>query len=148
MTFDREAFYGIMGRDAFVELAGVEVVRAEAGFAEVRLPVTAKVLNGHGKVHGGAIFTLADYAGAIASNLHGETTMAVNGAISFMRGVTSGHVTARARTVKSGKRMKFQVVEVFDAEERLVATFQGGSMHVPRRDGSGDEAAGPANCEA
>lgn len=135
--FDREKFYDIMGHDAFITLAGVEVVRAEAGFAEVRLPVTPKVLNGHGKVHGGALFTLADYAGAIASNLHGETTMAVNGSISFMRGVTEGHVTARARTVKNGRRMKFLVAEIFDAEERLVAVFQGGAMHVPRRDAAG-----------
>ena len=135
--FDRQAFYDIMGRDAFIELAGIEIIDAGAGFSEVRLPVTDKVKNGHGKLHGGALFTLADYAAAIASNLYGETTMAVNGSISFLRGVTDGHVTARARTVKSGKRMKFQVVEVFDAEERLVAIFQGGAMHVPRRDSSG-----------
>lgn len=135
--FDKEKFYDIMGYDAFITLAGVEVVQAEAGFAEVRLPVTPKVLNGHGKVHGGALFTLADYAGAIASNLHGETTMAVNGSISFMRGVTEGHVTARARTVKDGRRMKFIVAEIFDVDERLVAVFQGGAMHVPRRDGAG-----------
>lgn len=136
--FDKQAFYDIMGRDAFIELAGIEILDAGAGFAEVRLPVTDKVKNGHGKLHGGALFTLADYAGAIASNLHGETTMAVNGSISFMRGVTGGHVTARARTVKSGKRMKFQVVEIFDAEERMVAVFQGGAMHVPRRDGTNE----------
>lgn len=136
--FDKEEFYRIMGRDAFVELAGVEIVEAGAGFAEVRLPVTPKVLNGHGKVHGGAIFTLADYAAAIASNLYGETTMAVNGSISFLRGVTEGHVVARAKTVKAGRRMKFQVVEIFDASERLVAVFQGGAMHVPRRNGEKD----------
>lgn len=131
---DQEEFIRLMGVDNYAALAGMEVIRAEPGCAEVRMPVAEKLLNGHGNLHGGALFTLADYAGAIASNFFGEATMAVNGAISYLRPVRGGHVIARAKTTKTGRRMNFLQVEIYDAEERLVATFQGGAMRAVRKD--------------
>lgn len=133
---DRERFREIMGVDNYADLAGMEVIRAEPGYAEVRMPLTEKVMNGHGNLHGGAMFTLADYAGAIASNMHGAPTLAVNGSISFLRAVRSGHVLARARTVKTGRRMNFVSVDIVDGSDRLVATFQGGAMAVGEKGGN------------
>lgn len=128
--FDKEKLFQAMGRDAFADLAGMEVVDAGPGRAEVVMPVVPAILNGHGKVHGGALFTLADYAAAVASNLQGDPTMATNGSISFLRAVSDGRVVAKARTVKSGRRMKYQVVDMFDDAGNLVAVFQGGAIVV------------------
>lgn len=137
MLFDklsnRDAVEPLLGRDAFAERAGMEVVRAEPGYAEVRLPLSPGVLNGHGNLHGGALFTLADYAGAVASNMLGEATAAITGSISFLASVRGGHVVASARTVKAGRRVTFQTVEIRDAEGTLVATFQGTAAKVRRK---------------
>lgn len=122
-----------MGHDAFARHAGMEVLAAERGYAKVRLPVARHTLNGHGNLHGGALFTLADYTAAIASNMFGDATMAVNGSICFLNAVREGWVTAEARTVKSGRRVKFMLVEIHDQEGKLVATFQGTSVTVPRQ---------------
>lgn len=130
---DKKEITGLMGRDAYAELTGLEIIRAEAGNAEVRLPVTPDILNGHGNVHGGALYTLADYTSAVASNLFGTPTIAANGSISYLKPVRSGYVTARAKTVKAGKRMNFQVVELYDAEGGLAAVFQGSSITVKRK---------------
>ena len=131
---NRDEVEPLLGIDAFAEQMGMEVLRAEAGYAEVRLPLSPGVMNGHGNLHGGAMFTLADYAGALASNMYGEATMAVNGSISFMNAVRGGHVVAKARTVKAGRRVKFQVVDIYDADDTLVATFQGAAMTVRRKE--------------
>ena len=133
---DKERFLELMGVDNYAVLAGMEVVKADPGYAEVKLPITQKVLNGHGNLHGGALFTLADYAGAVASNMHGRATMAVNGSISFMRAVQSGYVLARATTVKTGRRINFITVEIVDDQDRPIASFQGGAMAVERKDGN------------
>ena len=130
---DEPGWLEAMGRDAYAELTGLEVAEARAGHAVVRLAVTPRILNGHGNVHGGAFFTLADYAAALASNLHGVPTMAVNGNINFLRAVRSGSLTATARTVKSGRRMKFIMVEIRDDAGVLAAVFQGGSITAPRK---------------
>lgn len=137
MLFDkipnRDRATELLGRDEFARTAGMEVLKAEPGVAVVRMPVAGHLKNGHGALHGGALFTLADYASAIASNMYGEPTVALNGSISFLSSVRDGHVEARARTVKAGKRVKYQVVDVFDADEQLVATFQSGAITVKRK---------------
>lgn len=130
---DAERFRAVLGTDKFALHMGCEILQARPGYAEVKLPLSEKVMNGHGNLHGGVLFALADFAAAIAANLHDAPTMAVNGSISFLSAVREGHVVAQARTVKNGGRMKFQTVEIFDAKGRLVAVFQGGSMHVPPR---------------
>ncbi|MCL2001726.1 MAG: PaaI family thioesterase [Planctomycetes bacterium] len=130
---DKKCWLEIMGHDAYAELIGLEVVHAEPGRAEVRLTITPKVLNGHGNVHGGAIFTLADYAGALASNMLGDPTIATNGSIAFLRPAGSGILTAKARTVKSGRRMKYLVVDICNDRDELIAVFHGGAITVHRK---------------
>ncbi len=129
---DTQDWLDVMGHDAYAATTGLEVVRAEPGYAEVRLPITPKILNGHGNVHGGAIFTLADYAGALASNMYGDATMATNGSISFLRPVNGAVLVAKARTIKAGRRMKYQQVDMYDDRGELVATFQGAAITVNR----------------
>jgi acyl-CoA thioesterase len=116
-----------MGVDNYADATGLEVLAAGAGHARVRLPVTDAIRNGHGNVQGGAYFTLADYSAAIASNMYGTPTVAVNGTISFLSPVRAGFLVAEAKTVKAGKRMHFMTVEIRDADDRLVAVFQGAS---------------------
>ncbi len=127
---DKKELARLMGHDKYAELTGLEVLRAKPGEVEVRLPVTEKIVNGRGNVHGGALFTLADYTAAAASNMFGTPTMATNGSISYLRAVRSGHVTAIAKTVKNGKRMTFQTVEMFNDRGELVAIFQGAAIAV------------------
>ncbi len=122
-----------MGRDAYAHQSGLEVLAADRGYAKVRLPVAPHTLNGHGNLHGGALFTLADYTAAIASNMFGEATMAVGGTISFLSAVREGSVVAEARTVKNGRRLKFMLVEIHDDTGKLVATFQGTAVTVPKK---------------
>lgn len=140
MLFDRipnrEEVEGLMGIDAYAEHSGMEVLRAEPGCAEVRLNLSPSILNGHGSLHGGALFTLADYAGAIASNMLGEATAAITCSISFLsavRGVEGGHVLATARTTRAGRRITFQTVDIRDAAGNLIATFQGTAAKVKRK---------------
>ncbi|MDR1533947.1 MAG: PaaI family thioesterase [Planctomycetota bacterium] len=123
-----EEWLRAMGRDAYAETTGLEVLRAEPGLAEVRMPVTPAILNGHGIVHGGALFTLADYASAIAANLIAGPVVAANASISYLRPIRRGFALARAKTVKSGRRVKVQMVEIYDDRGDLAAIFQGGAM--------------------
>ena len=47
-------------------------------------------LNSIGTVHGGALFTLADFTFALAANSHGIVTVAINANISYLKAVTEG----------------------------------------------------------
>ena len=82
-------------------------------------------LNGYGTVQGGAIFTLADFAFAAASNSHGTVAVAVNVSITFMKAAKHGTLWADAREVSKNPKLGSYTVEVKDDQGDLVALFQG-----------------------
>ncbi len=95
------------------------------GHAVVTMPVTDMLLNGLDAVHGGALFSLADYCFAVASNSHGRVAVALNASISFFRPVTSGVLTATGRETHLGGRVAGYTIDVTDDSGALVATMQG-----------------------
>ena len=111
-------------KDAFARLLGIEVLQAAGGCAKVRMEVRPEHLNGLGMVHGGAIFTLADYAFALACNSEGVTSVAINASISFVKAVTEGTLCAAATKAADGKVAPYEI-RVTDSAGALVALFHG-----------------------
>jgi acyl-CoA thioesterase len=90
-------------------------------------------LNGINTVHGGAIFTLADFTFAVASNSHGVVTVAINVNISFMKAAfKGGTLTATAQEVTINPKLGTYTVNVTDDNGDLIAIFQG--MAYRKRD--------------
>jgi acyl-CoA thioesterase len=111
--------------DAFVKHCGIELVSASPGQAEARLAIQSWHYNALGIVQGGAIFTLADYAFAAASNAHGTVAIGINVSITYMKPAKVGLLTARAREVALNPKLATYTVDVTDDVGELVAVFQG-----------------------
>ncbi len=111
--------------DQFVKLCGIELVSVEPGHAVTRMTVQPQHFNAIGIVQGGAIFTLADYAFAAASNSHGTVAVGINVSISYLKSAATGVLTAEAREVSRNAKLASYTVEVTDAAGALVAIFQG-----------------------
>ena len=111
--------------DTFAELLGIELVDVSEGRAKARLKISAKHLNGHHTVHGGAIFTLADFVFAAASNSYGTVAVAINVNISYVNAVTGGTLTAEAREMSRNPKLATYSIPVTDERGELVALFQG-----------------------
>ena len=82
-------------------------------------------LNGIGIAQGGAIFTLADFAFAAASNSHGTVAVAINVSISFLNSIQSGTLVAEALETSKGRRIGTYTVNVRNETGDLVAVFHG-----------------------
>jgi acyl-CoA thioesterase len=111
--------------DRFAQHCGIELVSFAPGRAVTRMPVRAWHANAVGLVQGGAIFTLADYAFAAASNTHGTVAVGINVSITYVKAVTSGTLTAEAREVAVNPKLASYTVNVTDGAGHLVAIFQG-----------------------
>jgi len=111
--------------DRFAELTGIEIVAAGKGYCRARLDITDKHLNAAQVVQGGALFTLADLAFAVASNSHGQLALAINANISFLRGVSSGTIYAEATETCDPHRLGAYDVLITDAEHQIIARFNG-----------------------
>ncbi len=77
-------------RDPFARFMGAKVEILKPGHSRVTLDVTADMLNFHGNTHGGVIFALGDMAFAAASNSQGQTAVALNVGINFLKATNSG----------------------------------------------------------
>jgi acyl-CoA thioesterase len=119
---DKEEFFS---KDAYAWEAGIELMEVSNGFAEVRMKIDNRHKNSHGTVHGGAIFTLADTAFALASNSHGIPAAAINAHISFVKSATSGTLIARAEEFSLNPKIATYTVTVTDEGGENIAIFQG-----------------------
>ena len=113
------------GTDYFAEDLGIKVLEAKDGYAKVSMTVEMKHTNALGSTHGGAIFSLADYALAQACNFGDNVAVAVQVSINFLKPSVEGDVlTAEASRVSDGKTMGLYNVTVKN-QEKTVAFFSG-----------------------
>lgn len=124
-------------RDKFATLAGVEIVEAGKGYCKARMKIEDKHLNGANVVQGGALFTLADLAFALASNSRGQLALAINVNISFLNGISTGTLYATATEVDEPRRLGAYDVLVTDDEGQIIARFNG--MVYRKKHGLEDE---------
>ena len=111
--------------DSFARENGMELVTVSPGRATVSMQVCDRHKNSHGTVHGGAPFTLADTAFALASNSHGIPAAAINAHISYLTAARDGILTAEAEEFTRNPKLASYTVVITDDEERKIAIFQG-----------------------
>jgi acyl-CoA thioesterase len=111
--------------DAFAAAAGVELLEAGNGFARARMEILPVHLNGGGVCQGGAIFTLADLAFAVATNSHAQLTFSISSEIHIFKSERSGFLYAEARELFSHSRLSNCEVKITNEKGELIATFNG-----------------------
>ena len=112
-------------RDQYAKHCGIELVSASPGHAVAKMRLRPWHLNAVGSAQGGAIFTLADFAFAAASNAHGNVAVGINVSITYLKGVQSGMLTAEAREVGLNPKLGSYTVDIRDDANTLIAVFQG-----------------------
>jgi len=111
--------------DQFARHSGIELLSVSPGQARAKMTLHPYHWNGVQMAHGGAIFTLADFAFAAASNSHGTLAVAVNVNITFLKAASTGTLWAEAREVSKSFKLGSYTIEVKDDQGELVALFQG-----------------------
>ena len=126
----RTAAHDMFDRDTASRGLGMELVEAGDGAAVVRMRVTESMVNGHGMVHGGYVFMVADTAFACACNSRGPVTVAAGADITFLQPTRAGGVLeARARERSTnGRNGVYDVTVLSDGD--VVAEFRGRSRVI------------------
>ncbi|MFZ5609656.1 MAG: hydroxyphenylacetyl-CoA thioesterase PaaI [Pseudomonadota bacterium] len=130
MTQERELAWRVaqtmLAREGTGPSWGLSIEEAGAGHARVRMTVRPDMLNGHGIVHGGMVFALADTAFAYACNSRNMASVAAQASIVFLGPAKAGEtLVAEAREQASMGRSGVYTVAVRTADGRPVAEFQG-----------------------
>jgi len=111
--------------DQFAKHCGIKLVEVSDGHARAGMDIRPHHLNGVSTIHGGALFTLADFAFAAACNSHGTVAVAINCSIAYVMAVSAGTLYADARETSLGGRIATYTIDIMNEKGELVAIFQG-----------------------
>lgn len=113
------------------DACGCTVLEASRGHAVCSFDIAPHHRNAMGNVMGGAIFTLADFALAVACNVGEEPTVSVTNTIEFMSGTKGDTLTATCDLRRGGRTCAFYAIEVTDELGTLVAHMEATCVRLP-----------------
>jgi uncharacterized protein (TIGR00369 family) len=108
----------------FWSTIGIEVADVKSGWARVRVRFSRRLINANGVMHGGAVFSAADVATAVALRsllAEGESTATTEFKINFIKPVAESDIIAEALILHRGRHTAVGEVTVTDAAGNLVA---------------------------
>lgn len=108
----------------FAEQLGIVVDEASEDQVIARLDWAPRLCTAGGIMHGGALMSLTDSAGALVAFLglpEGATTATITSTSQMFRPVTGGTVRAVAIPLNRGRTTVTVQTSVYDSERRLVA---------------------------
>ena len=117
----REFFVG----DKFATNNGMVIDEIGDDYAITSMDIEEGHLNAAGGVMGGVIYTLADFAFAVASNNVHKVTVAITCNINYLSGSKGKKLFAKAKCVKDGRTSSVFAVDVTDDLGKDIARFTG-----------------------
>jgi len=129
MTTDLLAWgRAVLAEQPFSRLLGAELVRFEAGSAELSVPLRDDLRQQHGFAHGGLLAYLADNAMTFAAGAVYRDALTLEMKVNYVRPGVGERLVARASVVHAGKRqavVRCDVLAVRAGTETLCAVAQG-----------------------
>lgn len=116
-----------VGQDSnFSKLLGIRIEKAENGESVLRMSMQEHLLNLHGRMHGGALYSLIDTALGQASHslFGGEAgSMTLECKVNYIRGVEASEVVCHARVLNAGRKVHVLEARV-EQGDKLIAIAQ------------------------
>lgn len=111
----------VNSRHQFSAENGILLQRVEEDYAEGMLTAGADSINPAGKIHGGALATLADVVGGCCACSRGGVCVTASSNLEYLRPATGPWIKGVARARKIGRTLAVIQVDLTDSGDRLVA---------------------------
>ena len=116
-----------------IKLLGAEILEAHDDYAKCSFKITRNHQNAIEIVMGGAIFTLADFTFAVATNQHEEyNTVSTTANISYLNPGRGEILYAEAIKIRDGKTVCFYDVNVYNEKNILIAKVNISGTHIKK----------------
>ncbi|MCR5764278.1 MAG: PaaI family thioesterase [Treponema sp.] len=112
---DLEKAREFFGSDTYAsKTTGIQIDEIGDHYAKCSLKITDAHKNAYGGVMGGAIFTLADYTFAVASNYNTVHTVSVSSQINFTGMAKGNTLIAESTLIKDGRTTCLYSIDISD----------------------------------
>ena len=124
-------------KNTLMETLDIEMVDFGDNFLVARMPVTPKVHQPDGVLHGGATAALAESVGSFASHIFVDTEkMFVRGleiTANHLKSVKEGYVYAKATFLHKGRTTQLLDIRVTDEDDNLISICRLSTISLPKK---------------
>ncbi len=110
-------------KDRFATESGAVINEIGERYAKCSLKLSDSHRNALGAVMGGAIFTLADFAFAVAANWQDPGVVSLSSNIAYLGTAKEEKLTARAQCIKNGRTTSYYNIDIADELGNQVAVM-------------------------
>ncbi len=120
-----------------METLQIEFVDVGEDFLSARMPVSSRVHQLDGILHGGATVALAETVGSAAVAVLNRdakvSTVGIEISANHLRSVSEGHVTATAKPIHMGKTIQLWEIKVVDHQQQLISHCKLSTFSRPKK---------------
>lgn len=124
-------------KDTLMETLDITYIDVGENFLVAQMPVTPKVHQPDGVLHGGATVALAESVGSAASYifLDGKEffVRGIEIAANHVRSIKEGFVYAKASILHKGRTIQLWEIKVTDGEDNLISNCKLTTIALPRK---------------
>ncbi|HZW63832.1 MAG TPA: PaaI family thioesterase [Flavobacteriaceae bacterium] len=126
-----------VNKNTLMETLAIEMIDFGNDFLVARMPVTPRVHQPDGVLHGGATAALAESVGSFASHIFTDTNAVfVRGIeinVNHLKSVKSGFIYAKATFLHKGKTTQLLDIKITDDDNNLIAVSKLTTIALPRK---------------
>lgn len=105
----------------YLQSNDMHVIDVAKGYARVEMQIDEQILNVHGFVHGGAVYSLADTAAGAASFATGRDSVTLSGTINYIKPGKGGKLIGIAQEISAGRTTGVYEVFIFNEKDVLLS---------------------------
>lgn len=124
-------------KESLMRTLEIDFVDVGEGFLIARMPVTPKLHQPDGVLHGGATFALAESVGSAAAYLFNKTqTPMVRGiemSGNHLKGISEGFVYAKATAIHNGRTTQIWEIKVTNKAGDLISSCKLTTLTLPKK---------------
>ncbi|MBO3117602.1 hotdog fold thioesterase [Winogradskyella sp. DF17] len=126
-----------VSKDTLMETLEIEIVDYGDDFLIARMPVTSKVHQPDGVLHGGATAALAESVGSFASHIFTDLenyfVRGLEVTANHLKSVKEGFVYAKATFLHKGRTTQLLDIRVTDDDDNLISICRLSTISLPKK---------------
>lgn len=126
-----------VSKNTLMETLDIEFTEVGDDYLIARMPVTSKVHQPDGVLHGGATVALAESVGSFASYVFLDTDeFVVRGieiAANHLKSISEGYVFAKAQYLHKGRTTQLWDIKITDEAENLISVVKLTTITLPKK---------------
>lgn len=125
-----------MCQNTLMETLNIEFIDIGDDFVTAKMPVTSKVHQPDGVLHGGATVALAESVGSVASHIFMDSSeffiRGIEISANHLKSIKEGEVFAKATFIHKGRTTQLWDIRITDIEKNLISVVKLTTIALPK----------------